>query len=60
MEEIILERDDPKKLARRSQLSTKRQGTENVPKVSRYGEEGPDRAYEREYLDHDRKRLRKK
>lgn len=61
MDEIILERDDPAAAAKsRSRLSGRGRGNErDKPAILKDGGEDRDKAYEREYIAHDRKRLRR-
>lgn len=60
VDEIILERDDPERSARRgrSTMRGRRSEQERAP-AFRDGNEQTDKAYDREYLAHDRKRLRR-
>ena len=60
VKEIIMERDEPDKLLQKGRLfKPQTHAPANSSRPSRYGEDGPDQAYERAYLAHDRKRLKK-
>ena len=59
MDELLMERDEPEKLIHKVRLTHKGRIVGSGPTISRYGEEGPDKAYERAYLDHDRKRAKR-
>lgn len=59
MEEIVLERDDPSKLAGRGRVSGKGRAAPREKSNLRDGNEETDKAYEREYLAHDRKRIKR-
>lgn len=59
IEELILERDDPGKLASRVRLTDSRKAAGKDRSMLRDGKQERDQAYEREYLAHDRKRLKR-
>ena len=54
-----MERDNPGKLAGRIRLSNTRKAAEKDRSMLRDGKQEQDQAYEREYLAHDRKRLKR-
>ena len=58
VEEIILERDDPSSLAGRGRVSGKG-GRSAASKATLRDTDDTDKAYEREYLSHDRKRMKR-
>lgn len=59
VEELLLERDDPGKLAGRVRLANNRKAAEKDRNMLRDGNQERDQAYEREYLAPDRKRLKR-
>ena len=59
VEDVLLERDDPETAARRLRLSGRSRASERERPAALRDEQQPDKAYEREYLAHDRKRLRR-
>lgn len=54
-----MERDNPSKLAGRVRVANNRKAAEKDRNMLRDGNQERDQAYEREYLAHDRKRLRR-
>ena len=59
VDELILERDDPSKLAGRSRVASKGKASDKDKHSYRDGNQERDQAYDREYLAHDRKRLKR-
>ena len=58
VEDIILERDDPAAAARRGRLTSSSRSARG-PHLNDASGTVTDKAYEREYLAHDRKRIRR-
>lgn len=54
-----MERDDPDKLAGRVRIANNKKAAEKDRSLLRDGKQERDQAYEREYLSHDRKRLKR-
>ena len=54
-----MERDDPDKLAARARVADSKKATERDRNMLRDGKQERDQAYDREYLSHDRKRLKR-
>ena len=54
-----MERDDPEKFAGRVKMANNRKAAEKDRHMLRDGKQERDQAYEREYLAHDRKRLKR-
>ncbi len=59
VEELVMERDDPEKFAGRVKMANNRKAAEKDRNMLRDGKQERDQAYEREYLAHDRKRLKR-
>lgn len=55
----MLERDDPEKLAGRVRMANNRKAAEKDKNLLRDGNQETDQAYDRAYLAHDRKRLKR-
>lgn len=59
MDELILERDNPSRLTGRTRVTDGRKAAVKDRSMLRDGKQERDQAYEREYLAHDRKRLKR-
>ena len=59
VEELVMERDDPDKLAARVRMANNKKAVEKDRNMLKDGKQERDQAYDRAYLSHDRKRLKR-